>query len=283
MKVKQAIKLLILLALALTGVGGLHAQVSNEVQVNPEKESEFRKALSAYLSRDYRDAFVEFEALSNSPYPHQRMTATLLMTGKSLYQLDRFRDALPYFDKLIKTYPQSKYVDDAYYAKATALYRLGRYFDSGRNLTWILDHSRDDRLVAKAGKLVDYLLRNTLSESEGQDLLQYTTTESAAALVTMALARKEIDADATEEAIAVLNEFKNKYPNSQYLNHIDKLLDKARLARNRPVKVGVVLPLTGVYQEQGLGVLRGIDFAYMQTKDQSPVPVQLVVRDSESR
>ncbi|RMF68981.1 MAG: hypothetical protein D6743_02635, partial [Calditrichaeota bacterium] len=61
------------------------------------------------------------------------------------------------------------------------------------------------------------------------------------------------------------------------------LLDKARLARNRPVKVGVVLPLTGVYQEQGLGVLRGIDFAYMQTKDQWPVPVQLGVRDSESR
>lgn len=259
----------------------LDAQQSNTVQYVNEKETEFRKALRYYRSRNFRKAFAGFESLSSSKVLHHRMTASLLMTGKSLYHLRSFADAARYSDQLINTFPQSKYVDDAYFLKASSYYRADDMFNALRYFLWISDWSSDDRLVAKAKRISNLVLRTKLSLSELNNLLQFANGETSSALVTIELARMELRKGSSGRAVNLLKNYKRKFGSSPYANQVDQLIREAENPGSSALKVGVVLPLTGFFSEEGQGVYRGIKFAHTEAKNNSGHPIQLVVRDSE--
>ncbi|MFQ5675176.1 MAG: penicillin-binding protein activator [bacterium] len=259
----------------------LRAQQSNKVQYVNEKEAEFRKALRYYRLENYRQAFAEFETLTNSQILHHRMTASLLMTGKSLYHLDKYSDATRYSDELINDFPQSKYVDDAYFLKASSYYRLNNAFSATRYFLWIADWSSDERLVDKAQRIANSIIRSQLSLSELNSLLPFANGETSAALVTLELARKELRNGSSKRAVALLNNYKKKFASGRFTNQIDQLLRQGENPGQIPVKVGVVLPLTGFFSEEGQGVYHGIKFANLQAKENAQTPVQLVVRDSQ--
>lgn len=251
------------------------------VKTIPKKETEFRQALLQYRLKDYKAAFVGFEPLANSRALHQRVTASLLMTGKSLYRLERYADAIPYFDKLIDLFTQSKYVDDAYYAKALCNYRLGNLSAAVTNALQAADWSSDAVLVSRSKRLANLVLRSDLSLSAMRRLLRAATGEHSSALVTIALARKELSEGSREKAISLLRAYKRKYNSKQYLPQIDQLLNEAEGSEGRPLKVGVILPLTGYYAEEGRGVLRGIQFAQTHGANDH-APIELEIWDSES-
>ncbi|MFQ5823145.1 MAG: penicillin-binding protein activator [bacterium] len=259
-----------------------NAQKSVAVKMVPVIESKFKEALSEYQSKHYKLAFNKFNALSNSHLLHQRMTASLLMTGKSLYKLGRFSDAFPYFEKLINYFPKSRYVDDAYYAKATCYFRLNQYFKSVQDLFWVTDWSSEKILVNKSKKLANFIMHSNLSLKELQNLLSYANGENSSALLTLQLSRKELLVGSSNRAVSLLKDYKKKFGSNVYSPKIDQLLREAEGLNARPIKVGVVLPLTGYYAQEGLGVLRGIKYIQMQDKNNFRAPIQLVVRDSES-
>ncbi|MFQ5649665.1 MAG: penicillin-binding protein activator [bacterium] len=252
------------------------------VRVAAKSEKAFKSALTRYVGKDYRAALAGFKSLANSETLHHRMTATLLMTGKSLYHLGRYAEALPYYDRLISTFPQSKYLDDAYYARASANYRLNRRNDAVKDLLWLVDKSSERRLAIKGRKLANQIMRADLSSSELRRLLRYAKGDGSSALVTSALARQQILNGATDDAVSLLNRYKRRHGASAHTAQIDQLLTEAKSMVNRPVKVGVILPLSGYYSEEGLGVLRGVRFAHSHATNGSQSPIQLVIRDSES-
>ncbi|MFQ5751141.1 MAG: tetratricopeptide repeat protein, partial [bacterium] len=221
------------------------AQQWTTVKRMPEKESEFRRALRQYISKDYEAAFVSFESLTNSKELHQRMTASLLMTGKCLYNLDRFTDAIPYFEQLINLFPRSKYVDDAYFAKAACNYSLGQYLHAAQDLLWIVDASSEDRLISKSIKFVNLVMQSKLTLTELHNLLQFAQGENSSALVMLKLAQKELLEGSNEKAVAILKDYKQKYRSKKYASKIDLLLKEAERPGARPIKLGVILPLTG--------------------------------------
>ncbi|MFQ5639329.1 MAG: penicillin-binding protein activator [bacterium] len=247
----------------------------------PSKEREFQQALQQYQEEDYKAAFVGFETLSNTRELHQRMTASLLMTGKSLYHVAHYTDALSYFDKLIDKYPQSQYIDDARYAKALCDYRLGNYIRSVVHALWAADWSADSRLVTKSKKLANMTMQSGLSLNEMYKLLSVANGRHSASLVTLELARKEMAEGSREKAVSLLTAYKSKYGSKQYIPQIDRLLKEAQTRVGMSLKVGVILPLTGFYSDEGRGVLRGVKFAQSQSQQQG-IEVQLELWDSES-
>ncbi len=252
------------------------------VKVVFERESDFNQALAFYKSNDYKDALAAFEPLASSRDLHQFMTGSLLMTGKSLYQLGRFNEAIPYFDRLIATFPKSNYIDDAYFARATCYYRQEQYTKAVNDLLWVTDWSTEEVLSSKSIRLATGIMRSKLSLSDVRSLLQYSNGENSAAAVTLELARKEIADGSPEKAVAALQNYKKKYDSKKYATQIDQLLKESASSSASPVKVGVILPLTGYYAEEGAGILRGIKFAQQQARGHSSIPIQLMVRDSES-
>lgn len=258
------------------------AQNSRAVQKIAEVESKFKRALVAYKAKHYKSAFTKFEDLSNSQIIHQRMTASLLMTGKSLYKLHRYRDAISYFEELIDDFPESEYVDDAYYGKATCYFRLNQYLESVKNLLWVADRSSEKVLVNKSMIIANQIMQSNLGLSELRDLLKFAHGENSSALVTLQLSKKELLTGSSKRAISLLKDYKKEHGSNAFSYEIDELLKQAEGSGVYPIKVGVILPLTGYYAEEGLGVLRGIKYSQMQDDDHSGAPIQLVVRDSES-
>lgn len=260
----------------------ISARAQESVQVEPVVETEFKRVLRLYRAQDYQAAFDGFQALVNARVLHQRMTASLLMTGKSLYQLGRYAEAIPYFQRLIGRFPQSRYVDDAYYEIGACHFRLKDYVDAAKNFLWVADWSKDPKLSERSKEVASFMLRSKLSRSDLDSLLQFSQGETSAALVTLEFAKKELNAGSAEKAARLLKNFKSQHDSREYAAQIDQLLKKAESAGSGIVKVGVVLPLTGYYSEQGLGVLRGIKFAHSKNSNNSASSIQLVIRNSES-
>lgn len=254
---------------------------TRSVKVVPENEDTFRKALTLYVAKNYNRAFVNFESLSSTKVIHQRTTATLLMTGKSLYKLNRYLDAIPYFDRLISGFSKSKYLDDAFYGRSTSNYKLHDYFSSVEDLLWIVDNSSNSKLVEKSKNLALQAAEN-LTSDDFERLLRSGTGESSAAVLTIAYARSKMEQGSPDVARTILNNYKQKYRRNQFTAQIDQLLSNSDRAESNSFKIGVVLPLSGYFSEEGLAVLHGIKFAQEKIKNIAGRPVELVVRDSES-
>lgn len=254
------------------------AQNWSRVKVNPERDNDFKKALILYKSSEYVSALRSFHALASSEELHQRTTAALLMTGKSLYQLNRFNEAIPFYDKLIALFPRSSYVDDAYFARASASYQLEQFSKAVKDFLWLADWSHQSALAAKSATLSAKIIRAKLPLAETRSLLAVANGENSAAAVIVELARQEIADGSPDKAEALLKDFKRKYDTKKHLPSIEQLQKEAQSAGARSVKAGVILPLTGYYADEGQGILRGIKFAQQHSK----LPIQLVVGDSES-
>lgn len=256
------------------------AQESNTVQFVSQKETEFQNALATYRSGDYRAAFSAFETLADANVLHQRMTAALLMAGKSLYHLKRYSDATSYFDQLIRKFPRSDYVDDATYFRGACHYQQGAYFRAARSFLWVIDRSPNAQLVDKSKKIARAIIFSELSLSEAQNLMRHANSERGAGIVTLGLAQKELMEGSSKRVVQLLEGYRKKYGETEFADRIDQLLTEAR--GEQPIKLGVILPLTGLFSEEGLGILQGINFAHAQRSEQLQTPVQLLVRDSES-
>ncbi len=262
--------------------GSLLSQQSQKVEIVADAEGNFKKALRIYVDQDYGLAGRKFISLVAAEPLHHRMTASLLMAGKSLYKLRRYVDSILYFDRLVTSYPQSKYVDDAFYARATARYRLGQHIEAVKDLLWVTGYSREQELLRRSTRLAKYLMATQLSSKEVEGLLQYASGEQASALVSMALAGHELQKGAIDYALAVLENHKKRYAHGKYARQIDELIGEVRNGGNRVTGVGVVLPISGYFSEEGLGVLRGIKFAHNQKSKNGQKIVKLAIRDSES-
>jgi ABC-type branched-subunit amino acid transport system substrate-binding protein len=257
-----------------------YSQDWTSVKVNPERDNDFKKALILYKSAEYKSALTAFEALATSRQLHQRTTAALLMTGKCLERLSRFSEAIPHYDKLIATFPKSGYVDDAVFSRASAHYRLEQFSSAAKDFLWVSDWSHQTALATKSATLATKIIRAKLSLAETRSLLPVANAQNSAAIVTVELARKEIAEGLPDRAEALLKDYKRKYDSKKHIPTIDQLMKETGSPISRSLKVGVILPLTGFYAEEGQGILRGIKFAQQYNKNSLAIP--LVVEDSES-
>ncbi len=256
-----------------------HTQDWTRVKVNPERDNDFKKALILYKSGEYISALKGFHALATSEELHQHTTAALLMTGKCLYQLNRFNEAISFYDKLITVFPNSSYVDDAYFSHANANYKAGQFAKAVKDFLWVADWSHQPALAAKSATLAAKITRAKLSLADTRNLLAVANGENSATTVIVELARKEIADGSSEKAEELLKDFKKKYDSKKHVPSFEQLQKETQSLAARSVKAGVILPLTGYYADEGQGILRGIKFAQQLSKFSA---IQLVVGDSKS-
>lgn len=273
---------LVLFVLTAFYSGPALSQSAGAVSVSPEKDAEFKKALSDYLSGRYEVAALTFEGLSSAPYLHQRSTASYLMTGKSLYKLGKYTHSLNYLDKLLGGYPRSEYLDDAHFVKSNCYYRMEQFDRAAAELVEVLDNSADRNLVRKSVSLLRHIVRTHLSNDDIADMLRGAQDEFSRGMLILESAHKWIESGEPQKAASILEDYKRRHAGSEFSSSIDRMLEEARGYSDRPVKVGVILPLTGPNREFGLSILKGIKYGQRREASNSGSPVQIIVRDSES-
>ena len=246
-------------------------------------DSLFFRGVSLYREGEYQQALQLMKFLDRVYPNNQRTTAVLLMEGKSLYKLKEYQRSLNVFDKIIKDYPESQYFDDALYGIATVYYRLGSYTNAVKYLMDVIEKGEDKRLLKKAAKLSSDIMDFKMKDKDLKDLLRQISGERPKAAVTLRLARREIDKEHFQSAKEILQNFVEEYPKSAYVLQIEQLLTKAEKLGKKFLKIGVILPLSGSFSEQGKELLRGIQYAVdLHNQGGNEPNVELVVRDSRS-
>ncbi len=271
-----AMKILRIMVLIL----GTHVLIFAQTDNSPV-DSLFSNAVSYYTAGRYGQALQKLENLDRLYPGHSRLTASLLMQGKSLYKLKEYTKALNVFKKMASEHPGSQYRDDVHYGLGTVYYQVQMYPQSVQNLLKVVEESQDKELQKKAAKLSSEIMDYRMNTVELQTLLEEVASEREKAAVILRLAQREIDDQHYQNARKVLLEFKRNYPKSSFLPKMDSLLERTRVT-NPVVKIGVILPLSGPLEEQGKNFLDGLEYAARIANQQIP-RIQLIVRDSESR
>lgn len=98
------------------GVGGVtmpgYAQDRGEIPEISNAELMFEQGLAAYERGEYETAYERFR-LVNEFELNRKTTAALLMGGKSLVQLGRYREAIDRLEILLDRYPETTYQEQA--------------------------------------------------------------------------------------------------------------------------------------------------------------------------
>jgi len=247
-------------------------------------DSLFYRGVAAYRAGRYQEALQLMEALDQIYSNHPRITGSLLLEGKSLYKLKEYQKAQNAFKKIIEKYPNSHYVDDALYGMGTLAYRKNLYGEAVQWFLEVVEKGEDDRLLRKAAKLSSDILDYRMNDKELNEFLKKVQGERGKAAATLRLAQREIEAQHSQEAKRVIQNFLDTYPSSHYVFQMEQLLSKVEQMGKGTIKLGAVLPMTGPLSEQGKAFRDGMEYAIFQHNTGGEgVKIELVVRDSESR
>jgi len=248
----------------------------------PEVEVTFSQGVNEYRSGNYEKAAQIFEQLFNASPIHQRITAVYLMLGKTYYKLKLYPKALSILKELNEKYPQSHYVDDAHFTLGYCYYEQGQYRNALNEFLFVADNGRAKKLVAKSRDNALKIIDNNITFKELQLLQQNSDGEMSSAILTIKLSQRFLAHGNRDQAIRLLKDFVKQHPDNPILPTVKNLLSRSNIPiASEVVNVGIILPLTGEYNEQARAVLAGIQYALKKFNDTSKVHINLVIRDSE--
>ncbi|MDZ7331247.1 MAG: ABC transporter substrate-binding protein [candidate division KSB1 bacterium] len=248
----------------------------------PEVEITFSEGVNEYRNQNYPRATDIFESLLYRTPLHQRITATYLMLGKSYYKMGLYKKSVSVLNELIEKYPQSNYLDDAYYTLGFNYYAQADYLNSLKAFLWVADFGKAKKLVEKSRNNALKIIDSNIAFTELQSLKDQITSPIASAIVTIKLSQRYLEQGNRDQAISLLQNFVQKFPDNPYLANVKQLLTKTNLsAPSADVVIGVILPLSGTYSQQARSLLTGMQYVQKKFNDTSQVKIRLVVKDSE--
>jgi len=255
---------------------------ADNVHYIPDVEVTFSDGVNEYRSGNYDKAAQIFEDLFKQSPTHQRITAVYLMLGKCYYKLKSYKKAISILTELITKYPQSNYVDDAHYAMGFCYYKSGEYANSLHEFLFLADNGKDQKLVKNSRNNAMNIIENNIVFNELQQIKENATGEMASAILTIKLSQRYFEHGDQVRAITLLREFIAQYPKNQYLATVKQLLNNTNInIPSAEVTIGIILPLSGDYQDQAKAVLAGIEYARKKSNDNSETRINLIVKDSE--
>jgi len=252
------------------------------VITSPEIETIFQEGIHYFKSKDYQNAERVFAKLIAYSPPHQRITISHLMYGKILFALGEYKQAILHLREFNQIYPESRYVENSHYTLGSAYYMLGNYLAAVREFLWMVDFAKVPKLASNSKIIANHLIEYNLSIADIETLIAEIPSKNAIGILTIKLAKKQAQKGFSNTAINIIIDYMNNYPQSEYTPKLEKLISKAKLRSysTNSIKIGVILPLSGGYSEDGEHILQGIKYALK--KSRSDLAVQLDIRDSES-
>ncbi|MBN1350841.1 penicillin-binding protein activator [candidate division KSB1 bacterium] len=248
-------------------------------------EKNFKRGIQYYQSEEYARAETVFSELCTYPQPHQRITISNLMYGKSLFKLAKYKEAIHHLRQFNQTYPQSRYIDYSKYTIGSAYYMLGNHVAAVREFLWLLDYARAPELALNAKLIANQLIDLSLKTTDIEMLIDEIPADNALGLLTLKLAEEQAQTGFSNKGINQVIDFMNTHPQSEFVKPLEGLVTRAKLTSSpgSGVKLGVILPLSGGYAEDGERILLGLKYALRSSKAAKDHEIQLVIKDSESK
>jgi len=268
----------------------LRAQSSPAVQQRPEVEEAFQRGVRLYNAGQFRQADQTFSEINGGAKSaganrwHQRSSAALYMNASSSFQLGRYAEASAYLQKLLDNFPKSKYVEFAHALAGAIYFNQERFEDAAQQMLWVVNHGSRPDLVNRQAQLARTLAADYLSTEQLQALQKSVAGERGQALLTFQMVRNQASAGDRDAGAKTLEAFKKSFPRSKILEELNALLAASSERPAAVAHVGVVLPLSGEFADEGNRLYQGIKYAFdaFRRDKNHALPIELIVKDSGS-
>ena len=260
----------------------------------------------------YNDYLVKFPEKPLAP-------AALMKIGAIQILANAYDQAIGAYERILAEYPDSPFARDAYVEILVALYKMGRYEDVivrasdtleaidspshvfrtytivgdtymalGSPMDAVEFYVQAQKIAPEQDKgAVAVKLRQAIARLDSEDvaiLLQRTDENLPMALILYQLGLNFTLEEKYREALEVLNEFQERFPDHPNIILVESLIDEIQKnALYSRYTIGCLLPLSGPYQTFGLRALKGIELALMRFSSQYPdPPMNIILKDTGS-
>jgi len=260
---------------------GLYDEYSKRFSDKPLAAAALMKiGIIRAIKQDYEGARTAFRsilsAFPTSPFVPDAMVEELF----TYYQQERYQDVIQLAPDILKNMDSRPHifrvyalVGDAYMAQGAPVdaidyYARAREFATGQELEAIGEKFKE-AIAHLDSEDVAILIKHP-DESLPMDFLLFQLG------LNYAMEEKY------DDALTILNQFIEKYPENENRNLAQSLIDEIKKnAFFQRYTIGCLLPLSGPYQTFGLRALRGIELAQAQFSSQSGnPPLNIIIKDT---
>lgn len=259
-----------------------------------ESKRDFQRGVAAMQEGRHTEAQQIFSRITAGGAEEGLYTAALYLQARCDFELDNPAAAAENLRLLLEANPKSRYAEHAHYLLGVIAFQDGNYAEAAGEFIWVMDRGQTPALKSAALANAQVLFDDYLQASDMRRRLRrdYLGPEGLA-LVALKLARAELAQGRRAEGQKLIDEFLRLYPNTMQRKQLEQWDQMAESPETRTVRIGVILPLSGVDSEAGRALHRGIRYAQLAKNEGGPAPaaaansnnapaVDFVVRDSES-
>jgi ABC-type branched-subunit amino acid transport system substrate-binding protein len=263
-----------------------------------ETKRTFQRGVAALQDGRFAEAQQAFSRITALGREEKLYTAALYLQARSDFHSNNSSAAAEGLRALLEANPKSRYADQAHYLLGIIAFNDGNYAEAASEFVWVVDRGQTPALKNASLTYAQTLFEEYLQPADMRRRLRrdYLGPEGLA-LVALKLARAELVQGRRAEGQKLIDEFLRLYPNTMQRKQLEQWYVLPEGPDARTVRIGVILPLSGVDSEGGRALYRGIRYAQISAKNEDPVvaesgrgspnvnsmPVcEFVVRDSES-
>lgn len=137
--------------------------------LTPRAETLFVQGVENYRIGDFQAALDDFQEILQFS-SNQRSSTAQLMVAKTLYKLGEYEGAIQAAQKLLETYPRTRYAPYAVYLIGGCRFRQGKYLDAVEEYAKVVGNKGDSRLKQRAQKIIDRIVETRLSPLQVEEL-----------------------------------------------------------------------------------------------------------------
>ncbi len=258
-----AIRKLALVAILTTFACSLFIKpVSEETKQQNEKEASalYDSGVKLYRAGNYSKALESFNSIAKR-YPKTSVfDQALYMSGLVYFRLGEYKKALGLTRSLLRRPVDPKLWDDIAMLDGESHLKLNEFFAAARSLVWLYLKTEDGALQRKAETKAKEILADKLSIGELEKLHREFGSESVDCWIVFQLGSRNLQTGSYGAANSYLETVIKNFPQCEYAQNAEKLLDVARLA-GPTGRIGLLLALSGPFSTFGKAVKEGIDYA----------------------
>ena len=255
-----------------------------KAQSTAQLDAAFSEGVILYNNGNFKQAEKIFRDLISIEPPHHLITAALIMHAKSSYWLGNYAQVQKDIKRLLTLHPTTRYLDQAHLLMGLIHYKTGDAYKAAKQFILAFEHADSEQMAQKVKSLARILLRDYLTPEQLEQLKAESFGAKGNALIVLAQAEHLMQQNNPARAQSLIENYLKIHQQSPLAADLTAFL-KDRIQKVLNVnRIGVLLPLTGVFSEEGRRLAAGIKFAEQQARSRQngKLNVQTVILDTGS-
>ncbi len=248
-------------------------------QTSGDPKAIFEQSLILYRNGDYDQARTLLNNLVNRSMHHPHLSKTYLLLSAVHEKLGDLTQAQHFARQLLKNFPSSQYAEAALFALARCYYAEGKNIEAISYLLSIIDRRPGSRLGEVAMVSGSKIVSDGLYDKGLESLLAERTTGLGKNILLFWLARQSYGIGQPADGSLWLQKMQPTAMIPKLQLMMQELKTRPATSLRYPVRIGLILPLSGVETENGMDFLRGLALAV----DEQPQQVEIFLMDSGSQ